>query len=206
MGWAPLKFLYELTSGDITKTCDCILNGPSFESLVSLITPITDIDSRLQIDEDDQVGDNLAECLLAFYKGPKYNPKHALRVCLSDQPAIDTGGVRRQVFSQVFERLAFSDQFGLFDGPPHRRRPAFRISSLSAGVMKLVGRVIGHSIILDGVGFPYLSPACYYTMVGDQDKALLLCSPEDASDRVQHVVRQVSHVYITCFCEVSFFC
>ena len=29
-------------------------------------------------------------------------------MCLSGQPAIDTGGVRRQVFSQVFKSVAYS--------------------------------------------------------------------------------------------------
>ena len=107
---------------------------------------------------------------------------------LSGEPALDTGGVRRQVFSEVFETVAFSDRLG----PPNTRRPVFRISSLSAGMMRLLGRMIGHSIILDCQGFPYLSPACYKYMTGNQDQALLLCRPDDASERVQHVLSEVS--------------
>lgn len=40
--------------------------------------------------------------------------------------------------------------------------------------------MIGHSITLDYPGFPYLSPACYKYMIGNQDQALTLCRPDDA--------------------------
>ena len=52
--------------------------------------------------------------------------------------------------------------------------------------------MIGHSIILDYQGFPYLSPACYKYMIDNQDQALTLCRPDDASERVQHVLNEVS--------------
>ena len=80
----------------------------------------------------------------------------------------------------------------MFDGPPERRRPVFRISSLSAGMMKVLGRMIGHSIVLDCRGFPFLSPASYRCMVGNYDQALSLCTPNDAAQSVQHVLREVS--------------
>lgn len=134
----------------------------------------------------------MAECVLAFYKGPRYDPHCALQVFLRGQPAIDTGGVRRQIFSEVFRQLAFSDHLGFFDGLPNQRRPAFRISTLSAGVMR---RMIGHSILLDNIGFPYLSLACYHMMVCEA----LLCKPEDASETVQQVLKEVSALYLyTC--------
>ena len=192
---SALQYIYELSRANLASECDCILCGPSLDSLVSLISSrvlTNEVDERtLRIDSNEQEGDELVECVLAFYKGPRYDPHCGVRVFLSGQPAVDTGGVRRQVFSHIFERLAFSDRLSLFDGPPDRRRPAYRISSLSAGVMRLVGRMLGHSIILDQVGFPYLSPTCYYAMVGDQDQALLLCTPEDASERVQLVLKEV---------------
>ncbi len=123
------------------------------------------------------------------------------------QPAVDTGGVRRQVFAQVFKTVAFSDRLHLFEGPPNRRRPFFRISNLSARILKLLGKIIGHSLILDHQGFPYLSPACYNYMVGNFDQALLLFTPEDASQKVQHVLSEVSIgvncltlLWVRCWC------
>lgn len=90
--------------------------------------------------------------------------------------------------------IAFSDRLCLFDGPPNRRRPAFRISNLAAGMMKILGRAIGHSILLDHQGFPFLSSTCYSYMAGDYDQALLLCTPEDASERVQRVLKEVGDI------------
>ena len=115
----------------------------------------------------------------------KFDPEAEVRMSMMSQPAVDTGGVRRQVFAKVLKSVAFSDRLQLFEGPPDRRRPVFRISNLSAGMMKLLGKIVGHSIVLDHQGFPYLSPACYNYMVRNFDQALLLCIPEDASDRVQ---------------------
>ena len=194
-----LIYLYKLSRGDLACVSDCILSGPSIQSILSLLSSIVltseGEDRKLRINGDEQEGDELAECVLAFYKGRRYDPHCSVRVFLEGQPAVDTGGVRRQIYSEVFKQLAFSDHFGLFEGPPNRRRPAFRISTLSAGVMRLLGRMIGHSILLDNLGFPYLSPVCYHIMVGNENQALLLCTPEDASERVQRVLKEVSGLY-----------
>ena len=113
---------------------------------------------------------------------------------MKSQPVIDTGGIRRQVLSDVFKTVAFSDRLGLFEGPPDRRRPAFRISSLSTGMVKLLDCIIGYSIIVDCQGFPYLSPTIYNYMVhvGNHDRAFMLCKPEDSNERVQRALKEVS--------------
>ena len=99
---------------------------------------------------------HFSHCLVdSFYKGHRFNPWNGLRIRLSGEPAIDTGGVRKQVFSDVFQ-LQTIDRLGLFEGPPHKRRPVFRISSLSAGMMKLLGRMIGRNILLEVFHFYHL--------------------------------------------------
>ena len=174
---------------------ECILTGPSLESLLPLLraASISDESSgcKLRIDEDEEEGEELVERVFAFYKGAKFNPKAEIRFSLKSQPAVDAGGVRRQVLAKVLKTVAFSDRLRLFEGPPDRRRPVFRISNLSSGMMKLLGRIVGHSIILEHQGFPYLSPPCYHYMIGNFDEALLLCTPEDASGRVQQVLCEV---------------
>ena len=188
-----LRYVLKLSGDDISYACECVFAGPSLEGLISMVfsSVISDEDEmRLKIDDEKE--EDLVDCFFALYKGPRFNPQSMLRVCLTGEPAIDAGGVRRQVFSDVFRTVAFSDTLGLFEGPPDRRRPVFRMSSLAAGIMKLLGRMIGHSIILDCQGFPYLSPACYRYMVGSYDQALPLCQPNDASQSVQHVLDEVS--------------
>ena len=193
-----LKYVYELCSGNLVYAADCLLSGPSIENLVAILQSlvITECEGRkLKIEDDQQSGDELIDRVLAYYKGPRFDPHSEVHIFLNRQPAIDAGGMRRRVFSEVFKTIAFSARLGLFEGPPVRLKPAFRISSLSAGVMKLLGCVIGHSIILDCQGFPYLSPACYKLMVGDQNQGLPFCTPEDASERVQRVLKEVSYFY-----------
>lgn len=134
---------------------------------------------KLRIDEDEQEGEELAHCVFAFFKGHRFDPHSSVRMCFKGQPAVDTGGVRRRcshnflkpLLSQIDFVCSMAHQIG-----------AGRISSLSAGMMKLLGCIIGHSIILDCQGFPYLSPVCYSIMTGSLDKALLLFSPVDASE------------------------
>ena len=194
-----LHYVLKLSNGDLSTATDCILSGPSIELLVSRIRSFVLTGEgegrRLCIDEEEKEGEDLVQCIFAFYKGPRFDPHSGLRILLEGQPAIDTGGVRRQVLSEMLKTVAFSDHVGLFEGPPNRRRPTFRISSLSAGMMRLLGRIIGHSIILDCQGFPYLSPACYSCMVGNHTKALSQCTLEDVSERVQRVLAEVSDPY-----------
>ena len=87
--------------------------------------------------------------------------------------------------------MARSTKFGLFEGPPGRLRPTFKQSSVSSGMLHILGRMIGHSIIMDRQGFPFLSPPCYYYMCGYLDKALSLIQSDDVGDHINYVIEQV---------------
>ena len=120
-----IRFIYKVSNGDLTCAANYILSGPSLGNLVSLIrNTVMSSESdgcKLCIDEDEQEGEELAHCVFAFFKGHRFDPHSSVRMCFMGQPAVDTGGVRRQVFSQFFETVAFSDRLCLFDGPPDRR-------------------------------------------------------------------------------------
>lgn len=70
-------------------------------------------------------------------------------------------------------------------------RPTLKQSSVYSGVLTTVGRMVGHSILLDGQGFPYLSPACYHYLAGHIDKAVSCLSEDDVGERIRHVVVKV---------------
>lgn len=134
------------------------------ESLRSLLCAsiITERESpRIRLDSDDEEID-WVEAALSFYKQDKFSSKAGVRISIRNQPAIDTGGVRRQFFSVVFEKLADPclSTRSVFEGPPSRLRPSFKASVLSSGLLKIIGVMIGHSFLLDGQGFPFL--ADYY--------------------------------------------
>ena len=52
---------------------------------------------KIKVDQDDLVMD-----VYSFYKSPDFDPTIPVFVLLKGQPAIDSGGVLRQVFSDFF--------------------------------------------------------------------------------------------------------
>ena len=107
------------------------------------------------------------------------NCRSRLRVTLDNQPALDTGGVRRQVYTTALEEFARNKWIKLFDGPENYLRPACTAEVRSSGLLKVLGTIIAHSIGQDAIGFPYLSPTCYWYIVGGEDKAIQYASVED---------------------------
>ena len=150
---------------------------------------------RLVLEEYHEEPERLVEEAIAFYKSSKFSPSAELRVAIEDQPAVDVGGVRRQFLSDVFMHFCMSKTMRLFEGPDEqhlaRLRPVFRQTSISSGLLTLVGKMVGHSIVMDGVGFPYLSRPCFYYMAGHMDRAFSFASVGDASKVVQHVISKV---------------
>ena len=73
------------------------------------------------------------------------------RVVLTDQPANDTGGVRRQMSSS---NLLKTNMSSFFEGPRCSLRPRYTAESHSSGLFKTFGHMIAHAIAQDGVGFP----------------------------------------------------
>lgn len=173
-----------------------MVEGPTLESICSLLRssrfPPGTQTHHIKIEESDD-NDDWVCAAVAYYKA---TPKAEERVTMKDQPAVDTGGVRRQMFSVVFETLAYSENFRMFEGLPDHLRPAFRISNLSSEMFKILGQMIAHSLILDGQGFPFLSECIYYYLAGQTDKAVTLVSPNDVSESVRILVRKVYYLII----------
>ena len=93
-------------------------------------------------------------------------------------------------FSTVYERI-IAGYLDIFKGPCTRLRPSFKLSVLNSGILKTLGQMISHTIMMDGMGFPYLSPPCYYYMAGEYNTAVILITNEDLSSRVCLVLQQV---------------
>ena len=174
-----------------------MLEGPSLESICSLVTSQMSLDNgpRIRLDKDD--GDeDWTEAALAFYKQGKFDKSSGVRISIQGQPAIDAGGVHRQFFAVVFSQLARTDVgFSLFEGFPLRLRPVFKASLLSSGMFATLGTMIGHSILLDGQGFPYLAEYCYYYIAGCYDQAVTCVSTDDVGANVKYILDKVqSHI------------
>ena len=127
---------------------------------------------KLKLDEEDMLLD-----VLHHYKNPQSHPEKGLRMCLKGISAIDTGGVLRQVYTKVFSAIADGQNGLTLFREPRREVPVFSNEHVLTGIFEVLGKVIAHSLIQGGPGFPYLSPVIYsYISTGDLQTASLKVS------------------------------
>ncbi len=190
-----LKFLLASYEQNTSKVMHTLLEGLSMDSLRDVVRSTRIRKSlcdspRLRVDADDEEGE-WVDAAVSFYKASKFDKEGQLRVYIRGQPGVDTGGLRRQFFSVVFETLATSESFKLFEGSANRLRPTFRLSNLSSGLLRVIGTMVAHSYLLDGQGFPFLSDCCYYHLCGCTDKAMSAITLSDVGDRVSSLLTEV---------------
>ena len=186
--------ILRLCQGVTDHAFKVLLGGPDVRTLLQLKRNVdfTGHTKKLTISEDD----DLVEEAIVHYKHPSFNPLSPIRISFMDQPAIDTGGVTRQFFTDVLRRIAHQGALQLFVGGSERLRLAYSPQVLP--VMKILGTLIGHSLLHEGPGFPYLAPFVYwYIATGSEERALPYVSiPEDLSELTATIVSEVS-VYKT---------
>ena len=194
-----LQYVYHLPkSRRFDRAVECLIEGPTLEGLRSLaatqlVIPLSESPCiRIDVDADEE---EMVGAALAYYKHGHFNKEASVRVSMRRQPGVDTGGVRRQFFSTVFGDIAMSKSIQAFDGPVQRLRPSYRASNLSSGLLTTIGTMVGHSFLLDGYGFPYLSECCYYYIAGHFDKALTCISADDVEEQVRVLIHEVSFLY-----------
>ena len=75
------------------------MRGPTLSSILKMINKRFELFPRikLQVDLEDIWAD-----MVALYNGHSMDYYTKLRISLQDQPAVDTGGVRRKIYSSVF--------------------------------------------------------------------------------------------------------
>ena len=123
---------------------------------------------KVKVDTDDLI---LSDAL-TFYKGNGFDPSHPICVYYNGQPAIDTGGVKRQFFTDILEKFVTSPELKIFEGPPTQLLFRYNQQALSSGITKLFGKIVGHSVQGCG-GFPYFAPSAYsYLSTGEITKAM----------------------------------
>lgn len=185
--------IYLLSGQNYDHALQCLLEGPSLDSIVTIMNdyfetkPIT----KLRLDLNSAWDD-----LLAYYKSSKVNFDLRIRIALAGEIAIDTGGVRRQVYTQVFAEFAQNKHIDLFDGTENFLRPAVSAVARSSGLLKILGRMISHSVFQDGIGFPYLSPTCFWYLIGKEDMAIQYVSLEDLpADSASLITEVILHCF-----------
>ncbi len=141
----------------------------------------------------DSAAEEMTELLIAFYKGKRFQKNAQVRVNVHNSDVMDSGGVRRQLFSTSFKCLS-SGHLQVFDGPVDRLRPIIKPSNVVSGLLKIIGQVISHSLIMDQVGFPFLSPPIYNYWIGREDVAITFLKNIDVSGQASHALLKVGVV------------
>ncbi|XP_019858212.1 PREDICTED: uncharacterized protein LOC109586463 [Amphimedon queenslandica] len=167
--------IYQFSGCNRISASSCLLEGPLLSSIINMCKQYFSglPTKKLFVDSESYWEDMVAE-----YKG-QANSFFKLRISIVNQPAIDTGGVRRQIYTSVFESFASNKYIHLFDGPLNYLRPSCSAEAKLSGLLKVLGSMISHSFCQDGLGFPYLSPLCYWYIVGGEEKALEYSSVDD---------------------------
>ena len=156
------------------------------ESLQAIIEELkkqlNDEKEKVKVEEDDLLND-----ALTYYKDSEFDPKKKLRIVFKNQPAADTGGVLRQFFTQLLKEISEHFFFG-----EKSRRPIYNSDIVSSGMMKLVGTIIVHSVLLAGLGFPVFSRSLYrYLATGKTDEVIQNMTVDDCSLPVRNFIEKV---------------
>lgn len=188
--------IFDLACHDFDITMECLLSGPDLNNILKLMSKVSKTYPvvKVHIDQGETWSD-----LVSFYKAPNVDiSKCHVRICLNDQPAIDTGGIRCQMYTSVLQQFSENLPYRFFDGPPNSLRPYYSAANRSSGIFKILGRIVGHSIFQDGIGFPYLSALCYWYMAAGEQAALQYLSPNDVGADCSNFICQVSATKSAC--------
>lgn len=134
---------------------------------------------KLIVDKEDIVMD-----FFHYYKSFEFDPAVPIKVKIKGEPAVDNGGVLRQAFTDVFYEIAGGESYlRLFRGPNRRLTPIYSSEHVLTGVFEVLGKLIAHSLIQGGPGFPFLAPVIYsYIATGDLSEAVARASCLDIGD------------------------
>jgi hypothetical protein len=169
---------------------DEILQHPSFlpqettlNSILKMLEErLSSEKEKVKVEEEDLFND-----AMCYYKDPNFDARKRLRVVYEGQPAVDTGGVTRQFFTNLLNII--SDMF--FEDSTYKS-PIYNADVVASGMMIYIGTIIVHSILQGGPGFPVFSPSVYqYLATGDFELAMKTANIGECSAHMKHFINQV---------------
>ena len=94
--------VYHAFKDDFHASVECLLGKVDLQRIVGHLNryyseqPV----HKIKIDDDDVWQD-----MIVVYKARQLDVSKQVRICVQNQPAVDTGGVRRQVYSLVYDEF-----------------------------------------------------------------------------------------------------
>ena len=161
--------IFRASGDDFDASVECLVSGPTLACILKMMNNRFAHEAvvKVRVDSEEAWQDTVT-----YYKSHRVDVTKQLRVQLDDQPALDTGGVRAQLYSSVYEGFITNQHVKLFDGPNCYKRPRCTAEARSSGLFKVLGTMVAHSIAQVGIGFPYFSPLCYWYIVDGEERSL----------------------------------
>lgn len=98
----------------------------------------------------------------SYYKSADFDALVPISVFVKGQPAVDAGGVLRQVFGEVFVSLSNNEGIKhIFTGEPYRKVPVFSNDLVVNGFFEILGKIISHSLKV-----ALVFPTCHHLFTG----------------------------------------
>ena len=136
LGVKQVGEVFALSGEDSETATACLLSGPTLPALLKMLNNRFDDLRRKRVRVDiNEIWNDMVAC----YKRTSFNYSSHLQVTLDGQPAVDTGGVRRQLYTTVFHDFASNKHVKLFDGPDHHLRPTCSAEARSSGLPRWDG-------------------------------------------------------------------
>ena len=180
----------ELTDQDVNDAVEFLTSGPSLQKiLIRLFSKSQNYPVKIiKMNQTTQCSD-----LIDFYKDPDVDfSNFNIVIHLQNVPTIDAGGVRRQMYTRTLKQLSANQHCHLFQGKKYRLRPYYSASATDTEIFKVLGCIVGHSIIQEGIGFPYLSPLCYWYIAAGKNTAMLHYTDDDIGAACNFLTTNVS--------------
>ena len=110
--------------------------------------------------------DSLVRDGICVYKSERFNIAKPVEVEIVGSDVVDLGGPRKQFFCHILDALAKNEFLNLFEGDYDTGLlPAINHDAILSGQFKMLGRIILHSILMEGPGFPVFPLPIYYYLV-----------------------------------------
>ena len=147
--------------------------------------------NRLSVDREQ-----FWEDCVVFFKNPKFNPRHSLRVRFAGEAGLDAGGLRRE-FGSLLIRTLFSSEAKLFEGGDDRKVPIYNADAVHSHLFYLAGKICAYLLSHLDLGVSCLSPVIYsYITTDDVHEASKKCTMEDIPDYDLRKFIEKVHVYM----------
>lgn len=145
---------------------------------------------------------------MGIYKRSDQELRRRPDVTFEGEEGVDAGGPTLEFLWLAATQMKNGDGRGisLFEGTSGHLLPIHRTSYLNSGLFYVFGKVVAHSILHGGAGFPGLSPAmARFITDGEPDSASSSASIEDIPDlEYKDIIIKVLEIWFYIYLSVIF--